>query len=185
VPQGSTFYEFVQCLACRGILGGYPDGTFRPNNTVTRGQLAKIVSNAAGYNDPVGGQTFSDVPVGHTFYEFIERVAMHGVVGGYDDGTFRPANNATRGQISKIVANAAGFNDAVSGQTFQDVPSGSTFYMFIERLVKRSIMSGYACGSTGEPCGPDNKPYFRPAMDATRGQVAKIVSNSFFPNCTP
>jgi hypothetical protein len=185
VPQGSTFYEFVRCLACKGILGGYPDGTFRPNDAVTRGQLAKIVSNAAGYNDPVSGQTFTDVPVGHTFYEFIERVAMHGVVGGYEDGTFRPGNNATRGQIAKIVSIAANFNDAVSGQTFADVPIDSTFYLYVERLAMRSIMSGYACGSVGEPCNPSNDPYFRPAMDATRGQVAKIVSNSFFPNCAP
>jgi hypothetical protein len=83
------------------------------------------------------------------------------------------------------MSEAAGFNDPANGQTFEDVPAGSTFHMFVERLANRGIMSGYACGGTGEPCGPDNKPYFRPAMDATRGQVAKIVSNSFFPNCTP
>jgi hypothetical protein len=184
VPVGSTFYEFVQCLTCRDILGGYPDGTFRPNNPVTRGQLAKIVSNAAGYTDTPTAQTFSDVPTDHTFYMFVERTVMHGVLGGYPDGTFRPGNNATRGQIAKIVSNAAGFNDTVTTQSFADVPMGSTFYTFAERLAIRNIMTGYACGGPGEPC-TGGLPYFRPANDATRGQVAKIVSNAFFPNCTP
>ena len=52
VPEGSTFYVYVRCLACRGIVSGYGDGTFRPNNNVTRGQLSKIVSNAAGFGIP-------------------------------------------------------------------------------------------------------------------------------------
>ncbi len=51
VPVGNTFYLNIRCLACRGIINGYSDGTFRPNNNVTRGQLSKIVSNAAGFSD--------------------------------------------------------------------------------------------------------------------------------------
>ncbi|HYO50948.1 MAG TPA: S-layer homology domain-containing protein, partial [Chloroflexia bacterium] len=44
VPAGSTFYPFVRCLACSDVLSGYADGTFRPGNPMTRGQLAKVVS---------------------------------------------------------------------------------------------------------------------------------------------
>jgi hypothetical protein len=50
--------------------------------------------------------TFSDVARGSTFYEYIETAVARGILGGYSDGTFRPANNATRGQISKILYNA-------------------------------------------------------------------------------
>jgi uncharacterized delta-60 repeat protein len=171
VPPGSPFYSFVTCLANRGIIAGYADGTFRPGNPVTRGQLAKIVSNAAGYSEPVTGQTFSDVPPGSPFYEFVERMARRGVIGGYADGTFRPGANATRGQISKIVSNAAGLNDAVTGQTFSDVPASNPFYPFIERMAAHGIIGGYADGT------------FRPSANATRGQVAKIGANAFFPNC--
>jgi hypothetical protein len=106
VPADSTFYPFIQCLACRGLLGGYADGTFRPGNAVTRGQLAKLVANAAGWTEPVTGPTFSDVAPGSTFYAYVERAAAHGAVGGYADGTFRPGNTATRGQTAKIVSNA-------------------------------------------------------------------------------
>jgi hypothetical protein len=197
VPAGSTFYDFVRCLACRGILGGYPDNTFKPNNNVTRGQLSKIVSNSAGFSDPQTTQMFQDVPVGSTFFNFVGRLASRGYIGGYACGGagepcvppdnlpyFRPNNNATRGQISKIVSNAASFSEPHTGQTFEDVPPGSTFYDFIERLASRGVMSGYACGGAGEPCvPPDNRPYFRPNNNATRGQTSKIVSNTFFPNC--
>jgi hypothetical protein len=197
VPVGSTFYEFIRCLACRGIINGYPDGTFRPNNNVTRGQLSKIVTNSAGFSDPAT-QMFEDVPPGSTFFDYIGRLASRGYINGYPCGGpgepcvppgnlpyFRPNANATRGQISKIVSNAAGFIEPVSGQTFQDVPPGSTFYDFIERLASRGVMSGYPCGSLPtEPCvPPENRPYFRPNNNATRGQTSKIVSNTFFPNC--
>jgi photosystem II stability/assembly factor-like uncharacterized protein len=185
VQPGSTFYIFVQCLACRGIIGGYEDGSFRPDDGVTRGQLSKIVSNAAGFDDDVSGQTFSDVDPNNTFYLYIERMAMKGVIGGYEDGTFRPGNSATRGQITKIVSNARGYNDIPTTQTFEDVAPDHTFYMWIQRLASRGIMSGYRCGGEGEPCGLDNRPYFRPFNNATRGQTAKIVSNAFFPTCNP
>jgi hypothetical protein len=196
VPPGTAFYDFVQCLVGRGILSGYPDGTFRPQNLITRGQIAKIVSNAAGYSDDVSGmQTYADVPSSQPFHDWIERLSMRGHMGGYNcggageacDGAnrpyFRPGSNATRGQLSKIVSNAAEFEDTPSGQSFEDVPTNSPFYEYIERLTGRGVMSGYPCGGAGEPCQAGNKPYFRPGDNVTRGQASKIVANTFFPNC--
>ncbi|HET6312216.1 MAG TPA: NPCBM/NEW2 domain-containing protein [Chloroflexia bacterium] len=173
VPQGSTFYSFVRCLACGGVLGGYADGTFKPNVGITRGQLAKLVSNAAGYDEGISGQTFSDVPPGSTFYEYVERIVGRGVVGGYADGTFGPGNSATRGQIAKVLSNAAGFSDAPASPSFSDVGSSDPFYPYVERLASRGIIGGYADGTFG------------PGNPATRGQVAKMVANTFFPECAP
>jgi hypothetical protein len=195
VAPGSTFYNNIMCLACRGIVSGYSDGTFRPNNEVTRGQLAKIVSNAAGFSEPVTSQTFADVPPSNTFYEWIERLVRRGYMSGYVCGGpgepcvnnmpyFRPFANATRGQTSKIVSNAAGFTETPSGQAFQDVPPTHTFYNEIQRLASRNIMGGYACGGPGEPC-INGRPYFRPGNNVTRGQSSKIVANTFFPDCSP
>ncbi|HEX9990561.1 MAG TPA: S-layer homology domain-containing protein [Chloroflexia bacterium] len=197
VPVGSTFYPYVRCLACRNIISGYPDGTFKPQNNATRGQIAKIISNAAGLQYPPGSQIFQDVAPGSTFYDFIWRLADRGYVGGYPCGGpgepcepgnlpfFRPNANITRGQISKIVASAGGFSDTSGAQQFEDVAPGSTFYDWIWRLAHRSIMGGYACGGAGEPCvGPGNRPYFRPGANATRGQISKIVANTFFPDCS-
>ncbi len=64
---------------------------------------------------------------------------------------------------------------------YTDVPEGSPFYDFVQRLSRAGVMGGYECGGVGEPCDDQNRPYFRPGREATRGQVAKIVANTFFP----
>jgi len=208
VPNPSTFYQYVQCLVCRGIINGYAcggsgepcnpthDPYFRPNANVTRGQIAKIVALSANIHTPVSGQTFQDVPPGSTFYTYTEQLYALQVMNGYPCGNpepcvppanlpyFRPNSNATRGQLAKIDANAAGYQDPPSGHSFQDVPVGSTFYTYTQRLTSRGVMSGYTCGGTGEPCvPPGNLPYFRPNANVTRGQTSKIVANTFYPNC--
>jgi hypothetical protein len=198
VPTNHTFYANIRCLACRGIISGYADGTFRPGNDITRGQIAKMVSNAAGFQEPVTGQSFEDVPEGSPFYAFIERLFRRGHMGGYQCGLrdtepcvppenrpyFRPNESATRGQISKIVSNAAGFQEPVTGQFYADVTTDNPFYSEIMRLTTRGVMSGYPCGTVPhEPCDTENRPYFRWANTVTRGQASKIVANTFFPGC--
>jgi hypothetical protein len=104
VPVDHPFYVFVETAAYNNIVSGYDDGTFRPYANVTRGQLSKIVVVAATWpniNPPE--PTFTDVPISHPFYTFIETAACHQIISGYSDGTFRPFSDATRGQISKIV----------------------------------------------------------------------------------
>ena len=198
VPPGSTFYDYVRCLACRGIISGYPDGTFLPGNNVTRGQLSKIVSNAAGFIEPHNTQSFQDVPVGSTLYDFVQRLSSRGIISGYACGGagepcvgpdnlpyFRPGASVTRGQTAKIVASAAGLPAPPPGLwTFQDVPQGSTFWQWVESLASSGAITGYPCGGDGEPCmPPENRYYFRPSNNVTRGQSAKIVAYTFFPGC--
>ncbi|HYP38726.1 MAG TPA: S-layer homology domain-containing protein, partial [Chloroflexia bacterium] len=210
VLPGSTFYPHVRCLTCKGIIGGYPcggqgepcnpvnDPYFRPNNGITRGQIAKIVSEAAGFTEDAGPQAYEDVPAGSPFYANINRLSNRGLIGGYPCGQmpgepcvgpgnrpyFRPNTGATRGQLAKIVGTAAGINDPVTGQFYADVQATNPFYVWIERLTSRAVMGGYPCGSSpGEPCDAGNRPYFRWAADITRGQSSKIVTNTFFPGC--
>jgi hypothetical protein len=209
VPPSNPFYPFIRCLACRGIVSGYscggpgepcPGAYFRPSNNVTRGQTSKMVAEAAGFSDPVPStqQTFADIAPGSTFHVWIERLSMRGIIGGYPCGGplepcvgptnrpyFRPNNNVTRGQLAKIVSGAAGWTETPTGQTFADVPPGQTFYLYIERVASRGIVGGYPCGGVGEPCvAPLNRPYFRSNNPATRGQLSKIATLTFFPNCS-
>jgi subtilisin family serine protease len=218
VDSDDTFYPYVRCLACRHIVGGYPCGGtnpdtdepepcngnqpyYRPNSNVTRGQISKMVAESFGYSADPGDQVYQDVEPGDPFYVWINRLTSHDVMNGYPcggpgepcvDGNrpyFRPASYATRGQLSKIVANAAAFHEFHNNQVFQDVPGTHPFYMYIARLASRLLVSGYPCGGinpdTGEkePCEVGNKPYFRPASNVTRGQTAKIVANAAFPGC--
>ena len=194
------FYDHVLDLNDLEIVSGYNtvppcDGSqhipcFKPYNWATRGQVAKIVSNAAGFNEPATSQIFEDVPPGHTFYDYIQRMAVRLIIIGYPCGGesepcappdnrpyFRPGNPVTRGQLSKMASLSFNFNEPATGQTFEDVPPGHTFYTEIERLASRGIIEGYPCGGPGEPCiPPGDRPYFRPGNNVTRGQIAKIVN---------
>lgn len=188
VAQGNTYYTYVQSLAQRGVISGYPDQTFRPSNPISRGQLAKIMAQALQWPYVGRGTTsFADIPETSTFYRYIEAANQLGVVQGYACGGsgepcdalnrpyFRPGSTATRGQIAKIVATALGFTDQVTAQSFEDVASDNAFYVYVERLALRDIMSGYACGSADMPCDPMARRYFLPSSNASRGQMSKIV----------
>ncbi len=197
VDETNPFSTWIRCLACRNIISGYSDGTFRPGNDITRGQIAKIVSNSAGFSEDAGPQIYEDVPVSSPFYDWINRLSMRGHMGGYLCGLvpeepcispdnrpyFRPNASATRGQLAKIVSNAAGLGGDPTGLFYTDVPEEHPFYVWIMRLTQLGAMSGYPCGGEGEPCDDANRPYFRPFANVTRGQASKIVANTFFPNC--
>ncbi len=209
VSTTHPFYPYIQWMACRGYIQGYPCGGlgepcqppgnapyFRPSNDVTRGQLLKMVTNAATWalvTPP--SATFEDVPPGSTFYSYVETGFSHGVIQGYPCGGpfepcvapgnrpyFRPNNPVTRGQISKVVALARSYPlPTPTTGTFEDVPPGSTFFSYVEAMVAQGIVVGYPCGSNpNEPCiAPGNRPYFRPNANATRGQVSKIVTIAY------
>jgi hypothetical protein len=116
VPADHPFYQFVETAAFNGIVAGYADGSFRPYNNVTRAQLCKIVVEAAGW-EPIapGTPSFTDVGFDNPFLHYVEAAYCHGIISGYSDGTFRPYNSATRGQIAKIVYLAATGPDPCSG----------------------------------------------------------------------
>src|SRR5205085_560026 len=155
--------------------------TGAPTSTPTSVPAGSVTATATPSVCAIG---FGDVPVGSAFYTFIRCLACRGVVSGYADGSFRPGSAVTRGQLSKIVSNSAGYDEPRSTQAFEDVPTGHPFYRWIERLALDGIVSGYTCGGLGEPCvQPQNRPYFRANADVTRGQSSKIVANTFFPGC--
>jgi hypothetical protein len=198
----------IRTLAGRGVLGGYECGGtgepciapenlpyFRPDNNVTRGQASKIVANAADFTEIISDtqQFFADVPPSSPFWIYIERAVMHGVMGGYPCGGegepcdsenrpyFRPGNDVTRGQLSKIVANAAGFTDPTEGQIYRDVAPSNVFYDFIMRLYVHDATNAIACGTAELPCNNEQQPYFGTNTPATRAEMALFVANSFFP----
>lgn len=202
VPPTNAFRGYLQWMASRGYISGYPCGGpgepcpgtyFRPGNNVGRGQLLKMVVSASGWDmDNPREATFVDVPRGSPFYIYIQTAVEHNIVGGYPCGSpgepcnennqpyFRPGNNVTRGQLSKVLSLALSLPGPAGGSTtFGDVPLDNPFYQYIEAMAANNVVAGYACGAAGEPCDAQNRPYFRPTLPATRGQVAKFVAVSY------
>ena len=99
VPLTHPFYNEIEALAASGITTGYDDGTFRPSDPVTRMAMAAFLVRGLDLEqdyDVPAQPTFSDVPLGHPFFDEIELLAASGITTGYDDGTFRPSNPVTR-----------------------------------------------------------------------------------------
>lgn len=168
VHPSDYFYNDVHVLYCLGAISGYADGSFRPFNNTTRGQLSKIIVLAEGWqlqNPP--NPTFNDVAPGSTFYQYVETAVAHSIISGYADGSFRPNNNVTRGQLSKIIVLAEGWPlENPQTPTFNDVAYGSAFYQYVETAYAHHVISGYADGT------------FRPGNSATRSQICKIVAQA-------
>lgn len=104
VPITHPFYTYVETAYHHGVISGYSDQTFHPYSNVTRGQTTKIIVNARGWAiNTTGGPHFMDVQPGSAFYNYVETAFNRNIISGYSDNTFRPNNDVTRGQISKIL----------------------------------------------------------------------------------
>jgi serine protease len=112
--------------------------------------------------------TFSDVPADQTFAFEIYALAARGIVGGYDDGTYRPGDPVTRAQFAKIIILALvrqPLDAAPRLPSFVDVPYTGLLYPFayVETAVDMGIIQGYDDGT------------FRPGNDMTRAQLALML----------
>lgn len=192
VCPSDYFYTPVNYLKEQGAVGGYVDNTFRPYNQTARAQLAKILVIAFHITPFTGHpQTFADVDAANPFYSYIETASKENIISGYTCGGpsepcdsqnrpyFRPYNPVTRGQTAKMSAAAAGWSGVTPDvPTFADVPPDYALYGIIEAAACHGVISGYTCGGPGEPCDSQNRPYFRPGGNSTRGQICKMVYNA-------
>jgi len=173
VPAGYRFYHEVMSLAGAEIIGGFSDGSFRPDDPVKRAQFAKIIMLAVGrHTDPIeaaGQATFPDVPwAGVTYpFDYVEEAADLGIIKGLNGGLFGPYSNITRAQLALMLVRAGGtaLTTPPPGYAhgFVDVPA------FADEAVAIARYNGLLSGKTDK--------LFDPYGVATRGQVAKMTSN--------
>ncbi len=160
VDKAEELHQSVSLLSSLGVLTGYNDGSFRPENTITRAEFAAVIMRALGLGDAAtgaGGSTkFSDVASNHWACGYINLAANHGVINGYPDGTFRPEEPVLYEQAIKMVVAALGYTP--EADTKGGYPGGYTVI-----AAREGILSG-ADGMSGTP--------------ATRGIVATLVYNS-------
>ncbi|KFI34921.1 hypothetical protein HX99_07080, partial [Peptococcaceae bacterium SCADC1_2_3] len=171
VPENYWAAGVIKELCEKGILDGYPDGTFRPRNDITRAEFTKIIAVALGLaeEDPAT-PTFKDVAPGDWYYGVVEAAAKADLVKGYGKGLFKPNAKITREEITAILIRALGKQDeaAANANTMTsfkddgDIASwarGSVVVAFNEGLIK-----GYPNGTFG------------PKKNAIRAEVCAMVS---------
>ena len=110
VEEGTYVSEAVTVLSNLDILNGYEDGTFKPEATITRAEMAKIVCEALGYYGMGSDKTpFDDVEPKHWAAGYINTAASLGIINGYGDGKFGPEDTVTYEQAVKMVVCALGY----------------------------------------------------------------------------
>ncbi|AQU80255.1 hypothetical protein AJGP001_13665 [Planococcus faecalis] len=160
-------YEDIQSLLEKNVLSGYSNGTFKPEQDVTRAQAAKIIALAAGI-EPLNPKTASypDVATGHWAFGYIEALKKEGVIHGKGNGLYAPDDKLTRGQMAKILTE--GF-DLVGHSTnfFADVTTKDWMFTYVLALRDNGITVGY----------PEDNTY-RPNGIVTRAQMAAFANRA-------
>lgn len=166
--KGHWAEEYVDSLVSEGVLNGYFDGTFRPDNPITREETAKMVDvyfgdllQSKGYST-----TFHDVFSDRWSAKHIARLADAGIINGYGDGYYRPDNNMVRGDVSKVIYasldNVGRYEDKGISVELSDI-SNHWAEEYIKKLVAMGVISGYGDGT------------FRPQNNITRAEMAKLL----------
>jgi len=101
VEEGAWYAEAVETLSALGIVAGYPDGRFGPNDFITRAEFTTMAVRFSRMEE--GSSNFPDVPATHWARRFVDVSASYGWVVGLADGTFRPDAKITRGEVATII----------------------------------------------------------------------------------
>ncbi|MBS3908031.1 MAG: S-layer homology domain-containing protein [Actinobacteria bacterium] len=157
-------YAFIGRLAAMKIVGGYSDGTFRPGNSVTRAEFAKMIVVASGWTPATpASPSFKDVPASHWAYSYIETAKARGVIGGYPGGVFKPGNNIKRAEICAMVVRSQTYPVDKSGTGFTDIDASHWAYEMVMTAKNKGIVGGYPGG------------VFKPDGLASRAEASKMI----------
>jgi hypothetical protein len=125
VSKENEYYDALVYLKDKGVISGYPDGTFKPFQTINRAEFTKIVMGVGGYNpaqDPSGFDiyssgdlAFNDLQDGAWYVPYLRQAKQKDVIGGYPDGTFKPGQEINFVEAAKIIVVADGGDFAGAG----------------------------------------------------------------------
>ena len=128
---GSSYKEAIDFVSSHRIMIGYPDGSFKPNATITRAEMAVVLNNYYKLEGPYSSP-FSDLPQSHWAYQYVAMAASAGLITGYPDGTFRPNNDNTRAEACVLFSKAEKRDLMHLGNaSFTDVPPSHWAYDYI------------------------------------------------------
>lgn len=176
--QGHWAKIHIETMLERGIMGGYPDGLFRPDNPITREEFAAVLARAKGLKETRGGlPCFGDVAPEDWSYTYVQALSQAGVLHPEDYGTrFGPQTPITRQEIAVMLVRAAGFEKEVvkkgSLTVFSDsMPDWSKGYVTV--ALNHGLIAGYDDGA------------FRPGTCATRAEAGLMVLRLLDPKARP
>lgn len=165
VPATYWASDVISELKGLGCISGYPDGTFKPDNNITRSEFAAILVNA--YKLPAAGDKVFNDTADHWARESIAAAYAAGIVTGYSENSFGPDDLITREQIAVMIVKAAKIEATTAEIPFTDSDKTSVWARdALAAAVQNGIMKGYPDGS------------FDPQRKATRAEAAAVIASA-------
>ncbi|MGO1581266.1 MAG: S-layer homology domain-containing protein [Peptoniphilaceae bacterium] len=157
-------------LKTKGFIKGYVDNTFRPEKSMTRGEISSILSRVILENSNIKNE-FKDLAADKWYSNDVEKLVGLGIINGYPDGTFRGEKSVTRAEFVTMLVKILDLKSGTKG--FSDVTSDYWAKEAIEKCTSKGIVSGYPDGS------------FRGDKEITRAECVVMLNRAFgIENCT-
>ena len=163
-PEDTGVANWLNTTDHIAYLTGYPGGTFGPNNSMTRAEVAQMFYALLNNKNVTITATFPDVPADAWYATAVNTLASLGMVSGDADGNFRPNDPITRAEFC-VIALAFAYEPESYSCSFTDVSVNDWFYTYVAQAASYGWIGGYADGSFG------------PNDLITRAQVTTIVNN--------
>ena len=149
-----------------GYVNGYEDGTFRPDNSITRAEFVKLVNKYFGFNNKEDIK-FSDINTNDWYYNDICIASKSGYINGYEDKTFKPNKTITREEVSKILISIKNKQDNVYDK-LNKYPDKNKVSNWAKPYVEGAIEQGYLKGN--------DLGFLNPTNNITRAESITILS---------
>ncbi|HCX03478.1 MAG TPA: hypothetical protein DHM42_03255 [Clostridiales bacterium] len=154
--------DYIEGIMEKDVINGYPDGTFRPNNNVTREEFASLLVRVLDL-EKNSDMTFEDA-LNRWSTEDVSTAAYHDIVKGYNETSFGPADLITREQMAVMIARALGLEAAEIEVEFKDIEDISQWAKpSVLSVLNKGLIEGYPDGS------------FRPKDYLTRAEAVKVL----------
>ena len=173
VPRNYVFADDIYDLVSDGVVSGYENGYFQPEIPVNRGEFAKFITSAFGYETNTSCGAFPDVPFGSPFYNEITTLKCNGIVNG-NNGLYLPEDDVKRAEATVFLVN--GFNNLVDDtlelkRTYDKEPFSDIGHLVegFQDLIMTTYENGIFNGDNGE---------FKPDNPLERGQASTVVNRT-------
>ena len=171
------YKEAIDALAQAGIINGYEDGTFKPENKVTRGEVAKVITLIRHLGE--GTKTpFKDVKDGYWSTQYINSLYAAKLINGYENGTFKPEGNITRAEFAKLVVDAYGLTLTNAATPFTDVKAGNWATPYIQTAYANGLIKGVTA-SKFDPSAPIKRGDLALLLHRADSKFGDVIGNNF------
>ncbi len=170
--QNSWARPFIEGLAQRGIVSGFPDRTFRPNNSMTRDEFAALLNKA--FNKPAQRQyvPFADVPANHWAAAVIKKAYETGFLSGYPNNLFRPNDRIARSHVLISLISGLGISSNRTAALLAELPD---LYQDAAQIPNYALEKIAIASGAKMVVNYPNLRLFNPNTAATRADVAAFI----------